>query len=79
MTVGYGIGFSHLELFLLGSTFSTSSVKGPPCPPMTNNFHVSVTIELVDSMVAIDVVEMVVSMVVAVLDFRNWHLKICSV
>ena len=46
---------------------------------MTNNFHVSVTIELVDSMVAIDVVEIVVSMVVAVLDFRNWHLKICSV
>ena len=77
MTVGYGIGFSHLELILVGSTFSTSLYLKALCvtptsdPPMTNNFQASVTIALVVSMVVIDVVEIVVSMVVAVVDSKT--------
>ena len=71
MLLGYAIGLSQFELFLLGSTFSTSSeISVYPLeivdPPMINNFHVSVTIELVVSMVVVAAVGIVVSMVVAV-------------
>ena len=82
MLFGYAIGLSQFELSLLGSTFSTSNKLINPSeivdPPMINNFHVSVTIELVvsmvvvaavgivDSMVVVAIVGIVVSMVVAV-------------
>ena len=68
MLFGYAIGLSQFELFLWGSTFSTSDILTNPServdPPMINNFHVSVTIELVVSMVVFAAVGMVVSMVV---------------
>ena len=65
MLFGYAIGLSQFELSLLGSTFSTSNKLINPSeivdPPMINNFHVSVTIELVVSMVVVDVVGIVVA------------------